>query len=397
MRGKRIDLQRVLIIGGAVSLLVYYAIQWTRMIADPSMRTSFDFIAYYSAGRIAREYGMSKVYDVDAQHAMEKQVVGYNLGEEQVLLFLHMPYLLPVLYLIVSENYAASFVRWDLLMIALYVIGFSLFSKWLAAGTDADRRRRFMIEAVTFFPCFVSLLLGQNTAILFLGITLLAWGTARGRLWLAGLGMALITVRPQLVLLMMLPVFILNRGVFWRFTAISATLAIGSILLLGLDGTASFVHTMFLGAGGDWYGLRVDTMINVNGFLLRNVPSLGTGVIHLIAWTCYAASIPLLAILARRAAGLDVHFLGQMILISMVGVPHLQYHDLTLLLFPLLSAGLRVNAIPVFNRLKFVFHPMISSYLFMFGLLQRTVFPSLMVSLLFPAIFGKGANTDVQR
>lgn len=389
MKAQKISYHRIFLLAGGISLLIYYLFQWMQMISNPGFRTSLDFVAYYSVGRIAQEDGMAHVYDIDFQHDMEEQVVGYTLGKEQVLLYLHMPYLLPLLYSVVDENYVASFVRWGLLMVAIYALGFYIFTKWFPVDKLLSFRTQFMIGALTFFPCFVSLLLGQNTAILFCGMALLGWGLLKDKEWLAGFGMALITERPQLLVLIALPIFILNRRVFWKFVFFSTLLALFSFFLLGIEGTKSFITTMLLGAGGDWYGLNVKTMINVNGFLLRNFNFLSNEVIRTIGWAVYIASIPVLAVLAMRAKKFSILFFGQMILICMIVVPHLQYHDLTLLLFPLLSVYLSEQTDVFFSKLKLFLHPMIVSFSFMFGILQRTFFPTLVVFILLVFMFRK--------
>jgi hypothetical protein len=151
MENTKIKYQRILLLAGMFSLLIYYVFQWVQMISDPTLRTSLDFVAYYSAGRIMQEEGAAQVYDVTSLHEMENHVVGYELKDEQVLPYLHMPFLLPLLSIIVDGNYAASFLRWDLFLVAIYAIGFFVFSKWIPAGVPLLNRRSFMIGAVVFF------------------------------------------------------------------------------------------------------------------------------------------------------------------------------------------------------------------------------------------------------
>ena len=67
---KTISFSKIIFWTGAISLLLVYIILWAEMIASPSERTGTDFIAFYSAGRIAQERGSSKVYDIDLQQEM---------------------------------------------------------------------------------------------------------------------------------------------------------------------------------------------------------------------------------------------------------------------------------------------------------------------------------------
>lgn len=389
MDNGKINYQRILLIAGALSLFIYYLFQWVQMISNPVLRTSLDFVAYYSAARIMQEQGAAQVYDFESLHGMENQVVGYELGDEQVLPYLHMPFLLPMLSIFVDENYTASFLRWVLFLVFIFVLGFYIFSKLFPGDMPPAARNRFVFGVVSFFPCFVSLLLGQNTAILFFGVALLCWGIASEKEWLAGLGLALVSLRPHILLLILPPVFILYRRVFWKFFFIGLVLAALSFFLLGIQGMQNFLHIMLLAAGGQGYGLNIESMMNVQGFLVRNLSFLGRDTIRIVGWVIYLAGIPGLCWLAIREKKLDVHVLGKMLLICIVIVPHLHFHDLALLLFPLLSVYLGNETSAIFNGLQKLLHPMILSFLFLFGLFQETFFPSLVILILFIFLFYK--------
>ncbi len=397
MKNTRINYQRILVIAGSISLLIYYLFQWVQMISDPILRTSVDFVAYYSAGRIMDERGAAHVYDFAILHQVENQVVGYELGDDQILPYLHMPFQLPLLALMVNENYVSSFLRWDLFLIAIYLPGIFVFSKWILENMPLLAGRGFLAGAVVFFPFFVSLLLGQNTAILFLGVALLGWGIANKKDWYAGLGLALVSLRPHILILLVLPVFVLYRRVFWRFFMIGMVLALGSLFLLGTQGMSNFFNVMFLAAGGKGYGLNVETMINVQGFLTRNLPFIGHEIIRSVGWIVFLGGIPGLFLLARYEKKIDIHVLGRMILICVFIVPHIHYHDLTLLLFPLISAQVRHEIKPVYHVLQKMLHPLLLSFLFLFGLFQETVFPSLLILILFVFLFRKREIFTVNR
>jgi hypothetical protein len=393
MKNTTINYRRLLVTAGGISLLIYYLFQWVQMISDPTLRTSVDFVAYYSAARIAQESGGTDVYDISRQHQMEERVVGFPLADEQVLLYLHMPYLIPLLFISVDENYVASFIRWVLPLVFIYGVSFLLIGETLRKNPAF--RQDLMWGVISFFPCFVSLLLGQSTALLFFGVTLLAWGLVKGKNWPAAIGLALITLRPQIMLLLIIPFFIMHRDIFWRFLMVSGALGILSVAVLGLEGTANFIEILSVSSRGQWYGLNVDAMVNLNGFMLRNLSFLGPVLIRQISWGMYLLGIPLLCVLAVHVRKADFHVLSLMILICIILVPHLHYHDLALLIFPLLSASLRDESNPLYRRVQVIFHPMIVSFLFLFGVNQKTFFPSLIVLALFLFLFRKRNNAAV--
>jgi hypothetical protein len=103
----------------------------------------------------------------------------------------------------------------------------------------------------------------------------------------------------------------------------------------------------------------------------------------------YLLGIPLLRVLAVHVRKADFHVLSLMVLISIILVPHLHYHDLALLIFPLLSASLRDESNPLYRRVQVIFHPMIVSFLFLFGVNQKTFLPSLIILALFLFLFRK--------
>jgi hypothetical protein len=170
-----------------LSLTIIYIFQWSAMIKNPSLRTGTDFISYYSVARIAQEYDVSKVYDVNLQKEFQEEAVNFPLAEGQVLLYLHVPYIIPLFTLFVSKNYIVSFILWSALMLSIY----SLASIFLLKNISKNTFGLYFLGLVLFFPFFQSLLLGQDTAILFLGVVLWFVGAKKNKEWLSAIGVAL--------------------------------------------------------------------------------------------------------------------------------------------------------------------------------------------------------------
>src|SRR5664280_554278 len=102
---KAINFRRVFVIAGLTTLVIIYAFLWLQMISSPAQRTGADFIHFYAAGIIARNQGAEHVYDLELQQIVEQEQVGFKLTLGQVLPFNHVPYLIPILSVIVSKNY----------------------------------------------------------------------------------------------------------------------------------------------------------------------------------------------------------------------------------------------------------------------------------------------------
>ena len=49
------------------------------MITQHEVRTGTDFIAFYTAGRVAGEYGISHTYDVELQKSVQDEILGFSI------------------------------------------------------------------------------------------------------------------------------------------------------------------------------------------------------------------------------------------------------------------------------------------------------------------------------
>ena len=334
---ENIDLWRVFQIAAICSLAITYVFQWGKMISIPSERTGADFIHFYAAGRISQVYGFSSVYNLDLQRKMEEAVVGFKLAEWQVLPYNHMPYLIPFLNLLVNANYIGSFMRWVFIMIGIYAIGCFLFLNKIFPNENKKVYWTLMMGMLTFFPFFLnSLYLGQDTAILFLGTVLWSIGILKKKDWLAATGLALTTIRPHICLTLAIPLFFRYRKVWWQFFVITGLLTLASILMLGRQGTLDFINLLRLTASGTWYGTNQSAMLNLIGLMLRTLPFIEPGIIRIIGWVGYATGIVLVSILWIRAREFDARLLSLSLIIALLFAPHLHYHDLTLLIIPLI-------------------------------------------------------------
>jgi hypothetical protein len=328
--------RRSILIAGIASLLASYTVIWLRFVHDPAERTGLDFIAFYAAGRTAQQHGDARVYDPRLQQQIEQAEVGFPLERRQVLLYNHMPFLVPVLRAIMSANYAASFYRWLSVLVIFYALGIAILSRSLRqAAMDRDSVRVTAVSASLFLPVFVSLMTGQDTAFLFVGAALWSHGLVHGRELLSGIGLSLADVRPHVALVLALPMLFRHPRVFVGFTIGSATLAVASLSILGIEGAREFVHVLSLSAGGQWYGLKEGAMYNFIGLLSRSAPGLPPGLLHAVGWLVYGASILGLCALWARAPDPKTWLVGPTVSLGLFVVPHLHLHDLALLLIPI--------------------------------------------------------------
>ncbi len=330
------SIRRIFIIAGITSLFISYLGIWMRLINNPVERTGSDFIHFYSAGRIAQNKGAAHVYDLALQHEMEEEQVGFPLAEEQVLPYNHLPFLIPILQVTVSADYVSSFYRWVLIMLIIYVSSITVLGSTLKQ-TGMDRGSILIVAAgaLLFLPVFFSLMNGQDTAILLLGTSIWMYGLISGREWTAGFGLSLTTVRPHIALILALPMLFRYRKIFLGFLLGSGALALFSFSILGLEGTREFINILFISAGGEWYGIKQYAMFNLIGLLMRMVPWLEAATIRTFGWIIYGITILSLVFLWARSRHLRDSLIGLTVTLALFVVPHLHFHDLTLLLIPI--------------------------------------------------------------
>jgi hypothetical protein len=336
---KRVDFRRVFIVAGLAALVLIYSVLWLKMIASPSERTGSDFIVFITAGRIAQTNGAVYVYEPELQQVVQQAEVGFPLVPGQVLLYNHVPYLIPILTVLVSENYVASFIRWAVLLLALCAGGVGLLAGLLRRA-GWGRAEVWVVAAgmLAFFPFFVSLMNGQDTAFTFLGLCLWLVGLLTGRDWMAGFGLALTTIRPHVTVLLAVPFLFKRQIVFGWFCVGALALGLVSLLSVGFVGMRGFLDLLLVSASGGWYGLKEQVMVNLVGLLWRIAPGLGAEIIHMTGWAVYGMALVGLCVLWARSREIDERSIGLAVTVSLFASPHLHYHDLTLLLVPLVTA-----------------------------------------------------------
>ena len=389
-------------IAGVSILVIVYGVLWVRMISSPSERTGADFIVFFTAGRIAQTKGAANVYDPIQQQEVQQSEVPFPLVPGQVLLYNHVPYLIPILTVLISGNYVASFYRWVVLLVVIYIAAATILSVLLKQSVKEKSLVWFtMVGLVTFFPLFVSLLNGQDTAFAFLGLCLYLLGIMMKRDWLAGLGLAFTSIRPQFALLLAVPFIFRRQKAFGWFLLAGIFLGGISLLIVGLDGMRAFINLLLVSASGGWYGLNEPAMVNLVGLLWRVVPGLGANSIHLIGWGIFGVTLVYLCILWARSKNITEKEIGLAITLAVFVVPHLHYHDLTLLIVPIVLSLIFLLHNGNIDEQQAAIVPLALSLLFLFSYLfavSKYNFPyvvmlCLVVSFYYPTVFFRKKKT----
>jgi hypothetical protein len=335
---RRINLLLVLVTAGLVLQLFWEGWVWSLVVFQPDTHKPSDFIAFYTAGRIAASGSYHLLYDVQTELQIQESVIGGALRVDQLLPFIHPPVLVPILQFICSPDYLASYWRWVLVSFIFFVGSAILMARILhSLQWTSGSRLLLLIAAISFYPVYASLLKGQDSTFLILGGMLWLVGMLRGKDWVAGLGLALTVIRPQIALILAVPFLFNRRKVFWWFVAGALLLALYSTWLVGVSGIKDFINMESLSAGGQGYGLNESYMFNSTGMLLRFFPAIQPGLLHGLTWAIFVATLAGLSILWKITPLIRMRELVLASCLSIFASPHLHFHDLGFLLIPIMG------------------------------------------------------------
>ncbi len=326
--------RRLFTIVGLVSLALIYILLWAKMINDPKQRTGSDFISFYSFGRAAQTQGFENIYNIKSQQSIEEEVVGFQVVPE---FYTHVPFISAVSALIVDSNYINSFIRWAIVLLLLNAASSYLLVNVLRRG-DFKKEEAFVLFTgiFLFFPTFSAFMNGQDDAILLLGLAIWLWGMFSERPLLAGLGLSLTTVRPQTALFLAIPFLFKQRKVFWGFALGGAILVIISWALIKTDGMISFINSLQFIESTIWIQPHTLDMPTISGIIRRNFKVIDIAFVRNLIWGCYLAGIISFCLIWFKSREILEKHIGLLALFSVLLVPYAHYHDLVILLVPII-------------------------------------------------------------
>jgi len=328
----------ILIIAGLCLQLGWYYLIFSHSLNQPEYLRRVDFSIFYTSGRIAREEGWSKIYSLQEQLDMQSNLVGRQLALDELLPFNHPPVLLPVQVLFSGDDYIQSYQLWVAFQVLiLLATGIWIFQIVRRLGWDILSAWLFSIECVLFHPMFVGLVKGQDTSLALFGLVVCLSGLLRNNDREAGLGLSLLVIRPQLALPLALPFVFKQRKVWWWFLGSALFLSLFSLFLVGFQGVQDFLTMLVVSTNGEQVVIHSFDMFNLKGMLIRLFPALEMTTIPVITWGAYLLGIILLCVWWSRSTQIGPRQLGVAIVMVLFISPHLHYHDLGLLLIPIIA------------------------------------------------------------
>ncbi|MGN6565480.1 MAG: glycosyltransferase family 87 protein, partial [Thermomicrobiales bacterium] len=319
----------------AILLLLNWAI--TLMQRGLSMAAvGGDFGPTLVGARIIRDGHGDHLYDPATQLATQAQVLAPYMTRAELLPYNHPPAEALAIVPLMGLPYALIYVVWTL----AGVLAVSL-AVWLLASLLPlpPARRWFLLGAIASYPFLYSALwLGQNTPFVLLGVCGLFVGSLRRRAGWAGVSLALIALKPQLLPIFLLLLVLQRR---WRTLAIGlGTLGIASVVTMPWLGVAwPLRYARFLDEIAHWpQGEIIDAsiMLNWRG-LAANLAGAAPRLAMLLEIGFTGASVGWLCWCWWRARH-DQHdellLWGLAIVVALLVGPHVNPHELTLLIVP---------------------------------------------------------------
>ncbi len=359
------NIRRILVYVAILSLLIYFILAWVRMIGDPDQRTGSDFMGFYSFGRIPQNGEIADIYRIEKQQALQEEIVGHPVTP---IFYTHLPFIAPLSMILVNDDYIGSFKRWALVLIFLNALNIYILLNIL----DLHKFSRGSLiilcaGAFLFDPTFSGFMNGQDTAILLLGAAIWVREFFKGNYFLAGLGLSLTTVRPQIALFLAIPFFFQNRKVFWGFFVGGSALAIFSMALLGVDGTFRFIESIRYIESTVWLEKHALDMPTISGIIRRNFEIANSTPVKNFVWFCYLLGIISFSFVWMRSKGIDERHIGVLTLFAIFLLPYAHYHDLILLLIPIFCVLHLYQRMAAISQEILVLLPLVVSWLSVIG------------------------------
>ena len=313
---------------GAV-IVLWLTVRWLATAGVPYMN---DFVAYWAVGRLLLEGG--NPYAVEAILELQRSV-GSRFIEAGVVR--NPPWTLPLLLPFAALEFAVGWFAWALLQIAL--VGACAAVLWRLF--DGRARPAVAIGLTFAFPPALFVALGgQIGGLLLLGLTGFTWAIIRRKDFLAGLFLALLTLKPHILLPFGIAVLLwsMKERRLRPLAGAAIGVAAGSLVALSLQPE---IFSQYL----DFARVQVpeEDLVSTPGASLRLLLGFDR---FWIQWVPTAAGIGWVFLhYSRRAENWDwrseMPLLGA---VSWLAAPYGWVYDMVILVPTILDAAIRIEA-----------------------------------------------------
>lgn len=286
--------------------------------------TTSDFPTYYSVARLWQRG--ENPYSLENQCREMRPLT----PKGECFPLAHPPILLPLLSSVSNENFTSSFWRW-LAILACALVACFLILSLLTENAFGSA------QSLVFYPTILSVFYANDTVFVLLGVTVWAYlllyrdGDFMEREFLAGAALAFTAVKPQLTIILAVPLLFAKPKVFMWFCVSGLLLTLSGLKLVGVEGFKGIIEITRVMANGEGYGIGQQNMVNTTGWLVS------AGLSPFWSWPLYIAAIAGLCVLWKRY-GPSIATVSLSLMAALFFSPHTHNYDLALLAVPLIFA-----------------------------------------------------------
>jgi len=349
----------VLNLGMALSYPVLWVIAWTQ-----DLIWKVDFIGFYTGWSMVRDGLRTQLYNLAVQAPYQQHLLGGRSFSDGLLPYNYPPHTAVLLLPLAWVSLSHAFWLWTLAQ-GLLLIRLLLLLRQLSSGWQSHERWLLLTATVAFPPLFWNFLLGHFSLWLLVCLLQIYWTLKQGREGLAGLWLALGTLKPQAPFLLV--GILLLAAKRWRALAsaglIGCGLVVFSSITLGWGIWVDFLRIMRMTASSfGIFGINPTSMYNFKGALAL---ILGNNQGVLINWICGVALIATILLTFGIWRGQwqpsAPNFELRMALTLLLGVlfsPHLNPPDASMLIAPaaLFYAYLHQRQLPSVTYVTFLMY-----------------------------------------
>jgi hypothetical protein len=194
-----------------------------------------DFRWWYGAAELGLQHGWNHLYDP----ALQPQYMSATYP------FVNPP---PLAWLVVPLTVFAEPTAY--VLFALLLVGCLIVASQLASGPRLVSRVLAFGTAFGLFPAMISIVYGQPVAIVLLAVVAAWWLDRRGRPEMAGITLALIVLKPSIVVLVPLALLLSGRyRAFVAWAVATAALVAISAISVGVDDLREYLRLLSIVGG----------------------------------------------------------------------------------------------------------------------------------------------------
>lgn len=221
-------------LGLAAVLTLYCAHIGMEILNGLALRT--DYLAFWSAGYIANNYGYAQAYDLEVMTSTQERLLaqfGFQIAAFYPTPFLYLPVFILPFQLLARFPIPSSFLFWTAFNLAAFIVYMRSFIQRLASNAPAQANRLTFMLLVSY-PVFSTFHNGQTNILLLLCAGEFILTSHKGNDFRAGLWLGGLLLKPQ-TLILIAPALALQRR--WKSLAgLSAATLVILLLSTSLAG-----------------------------------------------------------------------------------------------------------------------------------------------------------------